>query len=238
VDGNQARHVKIKRSMRLAVCIRGHIRTGFDDSRLRDYIRQLSTIHKVDIFLHTWKESEAKSSYRTLDHSKAFSVTPKILKEYFGDIPIKKIIIDDDSQLELHGNLEGIIPNSKVPMIAWKRMWAGQFKLISHLYHAHRYDYDRVVNTRYDFFTHKLCYTPVKNLLKMTAETSRLTLKYPKYYRRLLGVDNYYAGELETLYELVGDFHYKLDNILEKRQIKSYQEELFYKYAKDQGVVE
>jgi hypothetical protein len=224
--------------MKIAFTIRGHLRNGLTDDQLKNYIALLKQNHEVDIFLHTWKESEAKSSYRTLDHSKAFSVTPKILKEYFGDIPIKKIIIDDDTALELHGNLKGIIPNSKIPVLAWKRMWAGQFKLISHLYHAHRYDYDRVVNTRYDFFTHKLCYTPVKNLLKMTAEQSMLTLKYPKYYRRLLGVDNYYCGELETLYELVGDFHYKLDDILEKCQIKSYQEELFYKYAKDQGVVE
>jgi hypothetical protein len=224
--------------MKIAFTIRGHLRNGLTDDQLKNYIALLKQNHEVDIFLHTWKESEAKSSYRTLDHSKAFSVTPKIIKEYFGDLPIKKIIIDDDSQLELHGNLEGIIPNSKIPVLAWKRMWAGQFKQISHLYHNHRYDYDRVVNTRYDFFTHKLCYTPVKNLLKITNESSKLSVKYPKYYRYMLGVDNYYAGELETIYDLIGDFHYRLDDILEKHPIRRYQEELFYKYAKDQGVVE
>jgi hypothetical protein len=237
VDGNQACHVKIERPMKLALCIRGHIRTGFDDDQLKNYVKLLSSRHEVDIFLHTWKESEAKSSYRELDHSKAFGVTSKILKDYFEDLPIKQIIIDDDTQLELHGDLEGTMPNSKVPMIAWKRMWAGQFKLISHLYHSHRYDYDRVINTRYDFFTHKLCYTPIKNLLKMTAEKTQLSLKYPRYYRRLIGVDNYYVGELETLYDLVGDFHYRLDNILENYKIKHYQEELFYKYAQSKGFV-
>jgi uncharacterized protein YcgL (UPF0745 family) len=223
--------------MKIAFCIRGHIRTGFNDSQLKDYIKKLSTIHEVDIFLHTWKESEAKSSYRELDHTSAFKVTPKILKEYFGDLSIKNIIVDNDSKLELHGNLEGTIPNSKCPVIAWKRMWAGQFKMISYLYDNHRNDYDRVVNTRYDFFTHKLCYTPVKNLLKMTAEQSALTIKYPQYYRHLLGADNYYVGKLDTLYDLIGDFHYKLDDILEKYPIKQYQEELLYKYAKYKGLV-
>ena len=237
MDGNQACYAEIKRPMKIAFCIRGHIRTGFDTSQLREYIQRLMSIHDVDIFLHTWKESEAKSSYRKLDRSKAFKVTPKILKEYFSDLPIKKIIIDADSKLELHGNLEGIIPNSKIPVIAWKRMWAGQFKQISHLYHNHRYDYDRIVNTRYDFFTHKICYTPVKNLLKMTAKQSALTLKYPKYYRHLLGVDNYYAGELETIYDLIGDFHYRLDDILENHPIRRYQEELLYKYAQSKGFV-
>ena len=239
MDGNQACHVKIKRPMKIAFCIRGHIRSGFDTAQLREYIQRLSTIHDVDIFLHTWKESEAKSSYRELDYSKAYIVTQQRLKEYFGDLPIKKIIIDDDSQLELHGNVEGFI-NKICPLIAWKRMWAGQFKQISNLYHNHRYDYGRVVNTRYDLFTHpnkSCCYTPIKNLLKITLEQSKLSLKYPKYYRHLTGVDNYYVGELETLYELIGDFHYQLDDILEKHPIRRYQEELLYKYAKELGFV-
>ncbi len=237
MDGNQACYVEIERSMKLALCIRGHIRSGFDNVQLKEYIKKLSTIHEVDIFLHTWKESEAKSSYRKLDYSKAFVVSPKILKDYFSDMSIKKIIIDDDSKLELHGNLEGNIPNSKIPVLAWKRMWAGQFKLISHLYHNHHYEYDRVINTRYDLFTHKLCYTPIRNLLKITNENSRLSIKYPRYYRHMLGVDNYYAGELETLYDLIGDFHYKLDDILEQHSIIRYQEELLYKYAKSKGLV-
>ena len=239
MDGNQACYVKIKRPMKLAVCIRGHIRSGFDTAQLKEYIQRLASIHDVDIFLHTWKESEAKSSYRKLDCSSAFKISQKFLKEYFGDLSIKKIIIDDDSQLDLHGSTEGFI-NNVCPKIAWKRMWAGQFKLISHLYHNHRYDYDRVVNMRYDLFTHpnkSCCYTPIKNLLKITHETSKLSLKYPKYYRRLAGVDNYYVGELETLYDLVGDFHYKLDGILQNHSIRLYQEELLYKYAKELGFV-
>ena len=226
--------------MKIAFTIRGHLRNGLTDDQLKNYIALLKEQHDVDIFLHTWKESEAKSSYRTLNYDSQFKVTPKILKDYFGDIAVKKIIIDDDTALELHGNLEGTIHGGKCPTIAWKRMWAGQFKQISHLYHNHRYDYDRVVSTRYDIFTHpnkSCCYTPIKNLLKITNETSRLSLKYPQYYRRLTGVDNYYVGELETLYELIGDFHYKLDDILENHSIRLYQEELLYKYAKELGFV-
>jgi hypothetical protein len=227
--------------MKIAVCIRGHIRNALNDNQLKDYIQKLSTIYDTDLFLHTWKESEAKSSYRSLNYDNIFKVNPTELTEYFGDVSIKKIIIDDDSRLKLHGNLEGNIPNSKCPVIAWKRMWAGQFKLISCLYHNYYYEYSRVVNMRYDLFSHpnkSCCYTPIKNLLKMTAETSHLTLKHPKYYRRLVGVDNYYVGDLHTLYDIIGDFHYNLDNILENHKIRHYQEELLYKYAKDLGSVE
>lgn len=226
--------------MKIAICIRGHIRNALNDNQLKDYIKKLSTMYDVDLFLHTWKESEAKSSYRSLNYDNIFKVNPTGLAEYFGDLTIKKIIIDDDSKLKLHGNLEGNIPNSKCPVIAWKRMWAGQFKLISYLYHNYHYEYNRVVNMRYDLFSHpnkSCCYTPIKNLLKMTAETSLLTLKHPKYYRRLIGVDNYYVGNLNTLYDIIGDFHYNLENILKNHKIKHYQEELLYKYAKSQGLV-
>ena len=193
--------------------------------------------HAIDLFLHTWSESEAKSSYRKLDRDNSFTVNELILKDYFKEFDIKHITIDDDSNLQLHGNLEGKI--NTCPLIAWKRMWAGKFKLASHLYHNHRYDYDLVVNTRYDMFTTPVCYTPIKNLLKMTnllnitTQGDFLSLKYPCYYRCIKGVDNYYCGSLKTIYDITSAFHYSLDEILEHYSIRSFHEELFYKYVVD-----
>lgn len=223
--------------MKIAFCIRGHIRDGLTNSRLKDYLTLLkSEGHSIDLFLHTWKVSEAKSSYRTLDHDKSFAVKKDILRDYFNGFNIKHITIDDDSKLELHGNLEGKIPGSKCPLIAWKRMWAGKFKLASHLYHNHTYEYDLVVNTRYDKFTTPVCYTPVKNLLKMTTRGEGLYLKYPQYYRYLKGVDNYYCGSVQDVYDIASAFHYNLDEIILKYRIKSFHEELFYMYAVDHGL--
>ncbi len=218
--------------MRLAFCIRGHIRDGLSNSRLKDYLTMLKKQgHSIDLFLHTWNVSEAKSSYRVLDQCKTFEVKKDILINYFSEHHIKQIIVDDDSQLQLHGSLEGKI--NTCPKIAWKRMWAGKFKLASHLYHNHTYDYDLVVNTRYDKFTTPVCYTPLKNLLKMTTRGGGLSLKYPRHYRHIKGVDNYYCGSLQTIYDITCAFHYSLDEIITKYQIKSFHEELFYKYAVD-----
>jgi hypothetical protein len=220
--------------MRLAFCLRGHIRDGLSNSRLKDYLTLLKKQgYDIDLFLHTWNVSEAKSSYRTLDHDSSFEVKQDILSKYFKGFNIKQIIIEDDSQLKLRGNLEGKIPGSKCPLIAWKRMWAGKFKLISHLYHNHTYDYDLVVNTRYDKFTTPVCYTPTKNLLKMTTDGEGLSVKYPQYYRFLKGVDNYYCGSVQTIYDLTYDFHYSLDEIIAKYEVNCFHEELFYKYAVD-----
>jgi hypothetical protein len=222
--------------MRLAFCIRGHIRDGLSDSRLKNYLTMLKKQnHNIDLFLHTWSESEAKSSYRKLDRDSSHAVTAETLKDYFEGFNIKQIIVDDDSNLELHGNLQGKIHTC--PKIAWKRMWAGKFKLASHLYHNHTYDYDLVVNTRYDKFTTPVCYTPVKNLLKMTSPRNGLSLKYPRYYRCIKGIDNYYCGSVQTIYDIACAFHYTLDEIVSNYKIRSFHEELFYKYAVDHGFV-
>ena len=59
--------------MRIAFCIRGHIRDGLTNSRLVDYLTTLENRgHSIDLFLHTWNVSEAKSSYRTLDNDNIF----------------------------------------------------------------------------------------------------------------------------------------------------------------------
>jgi len=221
--------------MRVAFCIRGHIRGGLNDSQLKDYLTALKTRgHGVDLFLHTWNVSEAKSSYRVLDQCETFEVKKDILIDYFSEHSIKQIIVDDDSQLQLHGSLEGKI--NTCPKIAWKRMWAGKFKLASHLYHNHTYDYDLVISTRYDKFTTPVCYTPPKNLLKMTTRGSGLSLKYPQHYRHIKGIDNYYCGSLQSIYDITCAFHYSLDEIIEKYRIRSFHEELFYKYAVDHGL--
>ena len=214
--------------MKLAFCIRGHLRGGLADKRLLNYIEILSQKHTVDLFLHSWSESEAKSSYRALDQSKRFAVTPDHLKDYFRGCNIKKIIIDDDTRMQLHGNVEGVLPGGLCPLIAWKRMWAGKFALMSHVL-KYEGDYDRAINTRYDIFTTQVCYTPIKNLLKLTEETGELCIKYPKYYRLLKGVDNYYVGSVKTLHSISSDFHHNLDDILLNTAVKGFHEEIFYK---------
>lgn len=221
--------------MKIAFCIRGHIRDGLTDSRLKDYVSILEGHgHTVDLFLHTWNVSEAQSSYRKLNTTNV-TVICSVLKDYFSKYNIKQIIVDDDSKCQLHGSLEGKIHTC--PRIAWKRMWAGKFKLVSYLYDNHRHDYDLVVNTRYDKFTTKVCYTPVKNLLKMTTAGEGLSLKYPHQYRHIKGIDNYYCGSLQAVYDITHAFHCSLDEIALKYSIRSFHEELFYKYAVEHNLI-
>ena len=167
-----------------------------------------------------------------------YKVPKELLYFYFREHNIKRLDISDDSKIDLIGNIQGGVAKSSCPLIAWKRMWWGKYRLIQHVYDNHREDYDKVISIRYDFFNHKLGSMPKQRMYRMLIQSNCINFRYPDFNSRLLGVDNYYCGQLNNIAKLTYDFHYKLDDILEKCKIRSYHEELFYKYAKNQGFVE
>ena len=78
----------------------------------------------------------------------------RIIYEYFNDLQhlIKYIIIDDDTNIQLIGNLEGIICNTKTPIIGWKRYWYGKYKIIDYIYNNEDNKHKITINTRFDLF--------------------------------------------------------------------------------------
>lgn len=233
--------------MKYAIALRGHIRDGLTDSRLRQFIEKLTHLRGLDelhIYCHSWAEHEAKSSYRELERDVVLKVTPQLIKHYFGknirEHNIKSVEIADDKKLKLKGNLEGtILPKSPLPIVAWKRMWAGKRKLIDTIYDS-GISYDKVINTRYDLFTHKLCLTAEPLLMRVINSNASLSFKYPIYTRNSVGVDNFYAGRLDVMRKLIHRFDDDLDGILssnKKYEEFTYHEKLVYEYANDKGFI-
>lgn len=221
--------------MKLALVIRGHVRDGLFSTGLKqhiDYMQQRG--HKVDLFLHSWSESEAQCSYRKLDRSHLFTITPEYLNAYFKGCTVKKILVQDDSALKLHGNLTGTVSSTKCPVLAWKRMWAGKHEIIKYVYDTHCSDYDRVISTRYDMFTNSVCITPNSVLKSIVNVDQPLSFRYPLCKQLgMIGVDNYYCGSAERMFKLTHDFYKDLDSISEQYPSLSHQEEMVYKYAID-----
>jgi hypothetical protein len=238
VDGNQACYAEIERPMKVAVCIRGHIRDGLFTSDVLQYLNLLiKDGHEIDLFLHTWKDSEAKSSYRDLDQSHTFKVTKNLLYSYFKNYNIQKIIIDDDSKVELYGKLDGLVSASKCPLIAWKRMWAGKYLNIKSVIDSTKI-YDLIISTRFDIFSNPVARTPQSYLLRLINQVDgNLFFKYPKYSKSIIGVDNFYCGKLKNMYTLISDFHFNLDCITTTYSSVVHQEELVYRYALDNNLV-
>lgn len=223
--------------MKIAVCIRGHIRDSLFNRGLSQWVDQLhNSGHEVHLYLHTWLESEAKSSYRELDRSYIFDVNENLLYSYFKKYTIKKIIIDDDKSLKILGKKTGVVSASKCPLLAWKRMWAGQYKIIEYIYNCVE-KYDLVINTRFDMFTTPICYTPPSILNSLILQKSSLSFKYPLYSKTTIGVDNFYCGHIENIYKLISSFHYNLDKIIKTYPDILNQEELVYRYSIDNNLI-
>lgn len=223
--------------MKIALCIRGHIRDGLTDTSLLEYIYRLQQENLVDLFLHTWNESEAKKSYRNLDYTTLIAVDESILYNYFKDLDreIKSIIIDDDSKINLIGNLEGTVCRSSCPLISWKRMWYGKHKVIQSVNNYK--DYDIIINTRYDVFTNIMCKMPSVKFLRINCGKKMINFKYPAFAPSVIGIDNYYSGCPENIIKLTAYFHNDLDNIISKYHDTNYQEELVYKFAIDNNLL-
>ena len=223
--------------MRLAFCIRGHIRGGLFNSALHEFIGKCEKLgHSVDIYCHTWTESEAKLSYKKLDRSNLFQVKEGMLRSYFKNYNVRSVCIENDSKVKINGKKDGNVCKSSCPLIAWKRMWAGQVAVIDAAF-ANKNDYDFFINTRYDYFTTAICYTPPDYLHRLIAKGEKFAFKYPTYTKNIIGVDNFCIGTPENMHTLVNDFHLNLDDIIAQYPETTYQEELVYRHAYNIGLL-
>lgn len=92
--------------MKLAFALRGHERNSLENKNLYNYLKDLSRYYDFDIYIHTWNLSEAKSSWRPVS-KKRKEINYELISEYFSGLNLKKIIIDDDEDIKLHGRTIG-----------------------------------------------------------------------------------------------------------------------------------
>lgn len=93
---------------KIALAIRGHERDAFSDSELSDFVFNMSVKYDIDIFIHTWTLSEASYSWRNVPSVRK-EVTEELILNYFykNKDQIKKIFVENDEDIELHGRVEG-----------------------------------------------------------------------------------------------------------------------------------
>ena len=113
----------------MILIIRGHIRQSFETSNLIDFIKSIHHIFPdIKIYIHTWNIFSNNLSWRPIQINNTI-VTEEIIYNYFGELKhlIKHIIIDNDSNIKLIGNLHGRI-NGSMPIHGWKNYWYGKYK--------------------------------------------------------------------------------------------------------------
>jgi hypothetical protein len=213
--------------------IRGHIRNSFKTKQLYNLIKEIYAIFpKLKIFIHTWNIFANNISWRSINVDTQ-NVNDKIIYDYFDDLKflIKNIIIDDDTKINLIGNLYGNINNGPMPIIGWKNYWYGKHKVIDYIYKLNVDKNEMIVNCRFDImsnsnsFDNKIIIDFIKNNSEKIFTKNIFLYNDENHF----GIDNIYIGNINTMYKLINVFFNNLDDILIKNNDTIHQEMLVYR---------
>jgi hypothetical protein len=204
----------------MILILRGHIRKSFETNDLYNLIKELYvTYPDLKIFIHTWNIFANNLSWREITTNNNI-VNNEIIYNYFDDLKhlVKHIIIDDDSKIQLIGNLSGNVSNSAMPIIGWKNYWYGKYQIMNLLYNLHVPKDEMIINCRFDILdnSNSFDHTNIINFINHYNGinlTKNMFLFNDEYHT---GIDNIYIGNINMMYKLIDKFFYELDDILIK----------------------
>jgi hypothetical protein len=214
------------------IIIRGHIRDSFKTKDLYNLIKNIYNIFpNLKIFIHTWNIFSNNISWRNIKINNEI-VNKEIIYDYFDDLHvlIEHIIIDDDTKIQLIGNLSGKINNGPMPIIGWKNYWYGKYRIINYLYEKKIDDNIIILNCRFDILNNSNSINQ-KNIIDIIQNNRETKFKKNIFLsdKEFYGIDNIYIGNINTMYKLIKTFFYDLDDILSKNKDTVNQEFLVYR---------
>jgi hypothetical protein len=134
----------------IALTIRGHIRDSLDEQFLYEFLKKITSIHNVDIYIYTFNiKSSGKIYTKENKEINNQNISEKDILNYMKDLSqyIKKLIIDpQNSASGTNDRLIGNISQNK-----YQHMWKSIFNVIN-LVKESNINYDFVVNMRIDYF--------------------------------------------------------------------------------------
>jgi len=203
----------------MLLILRGHIRNSFKDDKLYHLIESIDKhIPNLSIYIHTWNIYANTISWRCVEKNDS-SVSDIDIYNYFKDLKhlIKHIIIEDESNINLIGKTDGLIGNSRSPLLGWKNYWYGKYQIINYM--KEHLDLlsknENIINCRFDVLENSNSIT-MNTLLPFILTHHDITLHKNMflYDHEHMGIDNIYIGNINTMYTLIRTFFYELDNIL------------------------
>ena len=216
----------------MILLIRGHIRKSFETKDLIHFIEKINNIiPDLKIFIHTWNKFANNISWRNIDENNTL-VTEEKIYSYFDNLKhlIECIIIDEDSKIEVMGNLNGTINNGPMPIIGWKNYWYGKYKIIDYINNNINDSETIIVNFRFDLLNNSNNFD--QDLLVNFIQSNigiEITRNKFLFEKEMTGIDNIYLGTINTMYILTYIFFHDLDNILDNNNDTIHQEFLVYR---------
>jgi hypothetical protein len=217
----------------LNLIVRGHIRSSFDDGRLKELLGNFSELFDLSIYAQTWEIFQNSLSWReiqTIDKK----VTEEIVRDYFGDIKIKSLSIIDDSSISHFGNTEGTIGRTPCPVLAWKNMYYGMMEASSRVV-ASEDPKSITLQMRFDMFSNRFSPSMEEMVEFVKRDYSELDSKDEveerirfMRMRCFLGVDNTFLAWTEDLHKFICYMYYDMDRILGFHRRSFHQEHIAF----------
>jgi len=207
----------------IILLLRGHIRNSFDNDDLYNFVKKISLLETIHIYISTWNIYSNDVSWREIKKDDRL-VDENTIFNYFKDLKdnIKHIIINDDSKIKMVGKTKGYVGNSKMPLIGWKNMWYGNYIIMDYI--SKKYNSkDIIINTRIDilqnsnsqFYNLEIMLSFIKYCINIFYNNNKIKKNIFVYNDEWVGIDNLIFGSVFTMRKLINYFHYNLDEIIE-----------------------
>ena len=228
----------------MILILRGHVRNSFQTNELYLFVQMLTHIYtNVSIYIQTMNITQNNLSWRSNIPIISTEITTNVIYSYFKDLSkyICSIHIYSDQDIQLIGSTTHVFINKPISVASsriltgWKNMWWGIHTIIQHIICSNKHsDTEFVINTRFDLFTqekYNYCnlYT-IFYLLEQHEFSDTYHIKQNTFLTNKLctGIDNFYIGNIQTMYKLSFMFHTQLEYIITKYNHFNHQE--FYVY--------
>jgi hypothetical protein len=156
------------------------------------------------------------------------------VRSYFRDVPLRRVLVEEDDQMFLHGNLDGVVASSRCPLRAWKSMWRGMYRGMEPVVEDFKYltIQPTVVNMRFDLFSSDLDprMKNTENLSAFLRHHTRTPLagNFFLYGKPEIFIDNFFLGNVTSMMRLVRHFHEDLDEIVTRYHYEINQEKIVF----------
>ena len=216
----------------MIILLRGHLRESFNNSQLYDLIREFTKIDQnVSIYIHTWNVYSSNVSWRKVSANNNI-VSNQTIYDYFKEFKplIKHIIIDDDNNILLNGDIKGKISISRMPKIGWKRYLYGVWKIADYMLKHNINANEVIVNMRFDVLSNSNNFrnNEIVDFVK-TKSHSNITKNIFIRDTECTGIDNIYIGNMHTIHTLSHHFHFNLDQIIAVHHPIANQERMIFR---------
>ena len=216
----------------MILILRGLIRDSVNNTNLYNLVKDIVNIEpNIKIYIHTWNIFANSLSWRPYKADER-EITEGIIYDYFKDLKdlIKHIIIDDDKNIQLIGNVNGKIPGCANSLKGWKNYIYGKYKIIDYIYNKYENKNEMVINCRFDVLSN-ICFILNKDIISFIQnnKTSNFDKNIFLKNKEVSGVDNFYIGNINTIYKITKYFYLDLDKILKENIKKCFPEILWYR---------